>query len=464
MTATTPALPGPGGVAQLRYLRRLFRDPSPVLDELREAYGPVCALGAGPARMAVVGDPDALRDLFSASTDDFRWGHRFNVLGFVVGPGSMIVSDGPDHRRRRASVQGAFGIRRLQRWIPTIVDQTDEAVDGLLDHLGPEPEVVDLYPVGRRLVLHVVVRALFGPRLADRADEIGDLFQRPQDYLESPALRQLPHPLPWTARAGVRADRRALDAIIDSEIAERRRQPSGDPLDVLEVLVQDPTLSDAEVRDQVVTLIGAGYDTTAASLAWMLWRASLAPGVWASLRAEADEVLPPPGAGATDVGPDELRRLELADRVVRETLRLHPAGVLSPREAVADVPVGDHVIPRGTLVLWSAHLAGRDPQAWPDPLRFDPGRFEDLTDAQRAVADAAWVPFGRGARRCIGFALAQMELTLMIARLAQRLDVRPTADRPPPPVGMVVNRPSGGVPLRVGPRGGLDPAPATTGR
>jgi cytochrome P450 len=243
----------------------------------------------------------------------------------------------------------------------------------------------------------------------------------------------------------VRADRRALDAIIDGEIGKRRANPSGDPLDVLEALVADGTLDDSEIRDQVVTLIGAGYDTTSASLAWMLWCAALAPGLWDRLRAEADAVL----VGA----PDEstLARLDLANRTMRETLRLHPAGVISPRQAATDVEVGGYRIPKGTLVMWSAYLAGRDEKAWTDPLRFDPDRFVTMSEEQRALSDTAWVPFGRGARNCIGFALAQMELTLIIARLAQRLDVEATGTKPRP-VGMVVNRPTGGAPMRVTPR------------
>ena len=442
-------LPGPTGVAQIGYLRRLFQDPQPALDELRDHYGEVCGLGFGPVRMAIVGEPALLKELFATSSESFRWGHKFNVLGFVVGPGSMIVSDGADHRRRRSSVQSALSRRRLNGWIPQIVSQTDATIDELCSTLGDTERIVDLYPVMRMLVLRVVVQALFGDRLAARATEIGQLFQRPQDYLESPAIRQIPHPFPHTRRSRVRDDRRALDAIIDAEIAERRRHPSGDPTDVLESLVQeDGPLSDAEIRDQVVTLIGAGYDTTSASLAWMLWCAVLQPGIWDRLRTEADEVF-------GDDGPADhttLSRLELANRVMRETLRLHPAGVISPREAAVDVRLGEHTITRGTLILWSAHLAGRSPAAWIDPLRFDPDRFVDLTEAQQAVADQAWVPFGRGARNCIGFALAQMELTLMISRLAQRLDVSPTGAPMPRPVGMVVNRPSGGVPMRVAAR------------
>lgn len=125
--------------------------------------------------------------------------------------------------------------------------------------------------------------------------------------------------------------------------------------------------------------------------------------------------------------------------------------------------IAGHRIPKGTLVMASAHLAGRDAEAWKDPLRFDPDRFADLTPERKALADMAWVPFGRGPRACIGFALAQMELTLITARLAQRLDVTTPHRQVPRPVGMVVNRPEGGVPMKVALRthaseqGGIQP-------
>ncbi len=444
-TTATP-LPSPKLTAQPGLLRRLLREPQPVLDELAETVGPVCGLGFGPMRMAVVGDPAALRELFATPTESFRWNHKFNLLAVVVGPGSMIVSDGADHKRRRSSVQAAFSRRRLNGWIPMILERTDAAIDELVDSLDPETSTVDMYRVGRSLVLEIVVRAMFGDRMAAHADEFGDLFQRAQDYLEAPAYRQIPHPLPFTARARVKADRRAFDAIVDEEMAILRAEPTGDDLNVLATLVAEDVLTDAEMRDQVNTLIGAGYDTTAASLAWMLWRATLEPALWERLRDEADAVLGQPG-DLDDPDHTTLARLELADRVMRETLRLHPAGVVSPREAVTDVVVGGYSIPKGTLILWSAYLAGRSGDAWDEPLRFDPDRFLDLTPDQQASADAAWVPFGRGARNCIGFALAQMELTLIISRLAQRLDLTPTTMTLPRPVGMVVNRPSGGVPV-----------------
>lgn len=447
-------LPGPVGLAGVGVVRRLLRDPVPMLDELSAAYGPVVGVRLGPLRLAVVGGPREIGELFRLPVSSFRWGHRYNVLGFVVGPRSMIVSDGGDHRRRRHAVANGFARRRLNGWIPMIVEQTDRAIAGLLAGARQPAGSVDLAPVGRSLVMEVAVRALFGARLAARTPEIGARFERSQAYLESPALRQLPHPIPLTKRAGVRRDRRALDAIVDEEIGHRRRHPDHDARDVLSHLVESDDLDDAEIRDQVITLIGAGFDTTAASLAWMLWRATLTPGLWARLRTEADAVLGPPGAPVAALDHEALAALRVAGNTMRETLRLHPAGAVSPRQAVVDFDLGRHRIAKGTLVLWSAHLAGRDPGVWPDPLRFDPDRFAQVSEDQRSLSERAWVPFGGGARNCVGLALAQMELTLIAARLAQRLDLEPVGAEVPPPVGMVVNRPRGGVPMRVRARPG----------
>lgn len=450
MTRGQYTLPGPKGVAHLRLLRTIFTDPQPVLTTMSAEFGPVSALGAGPARIAIVGDPSMVRELLAMPTDHFRWGHKFNVLGFVVGPTSLIVSDGEPHRRRRAAVQPAFSRRRLNGWVPMILERTDATIDEIVAAAHADADASDLTPPLRLLVMSIAAHAFFGAHFAERVDELGRLFERPQAYLESPAIRQFPHPFPRTARARVRADRLALDRLIDEEIAARRRTPVDDPLDVLSSLVADGSLSDTEVRDQVVTLIGAGHDTTAAALAWSVTRATLATGTWGRLRAEADDVL-----GSTETGHFDhtvLPRLELATRVMKETLRLHPPGAFAPREAAADINLGHHVIKKGTLILWSPYLLGRDAHTWPSPDDFDPDRFLDPTPAQQLDMDRAWLPFGGGARMCIGFALAQMELTLIIARLAQRLDLDRVSRKVPRPVGMVVNRPSGPALYTVRPR------------
>jgi cytochrome P450 len=446
--------PGPRGAETLRRVRQLFRDPSTALDGLLRTYGPISELRLGPTRIVVIGGPGLLQQMFATPAESFRWRHKFNMVGvrFVVGKNSMIVSDGEDHQRRRRSVQVAFTRRRLNDWIPMIVTRTDAAIDSLVQRLNGDAATVDLYPVGRNVILGITVHAFFGERFAERSEEIGDLYERPQRFIEAPAVKQLPHPFPFTTRSRVRSDIRAIHAIIDAEIDERRRHPTGDVLDILEAIVLDGSLSDTEIRDQVKTLIGAGYDTTASALAWVLWCVKLSPDAWQRLRAEADAVLGPIEAPSAEPDSSTLAGLQYAQRVVHESLRLHPAGLVGARVADSDLDIGGHRIRKGTLVVWSPHLAGRDPATWTDPLRFDPDRFVDMTPEQKAISDQAWVPFGRGPHMCIGFALAQTELTLIIARMAQRLDLTPLGATMPHPVGMVVNRPTGGAPFHVSAR------------
>lgn len=452
------AIPRPPRREQIRLIRGLLHTPQTILDELNESFGPVCGLGAGPLRMVVVGSPILIRELLTQPNERFRWDTRLSPFPFVVGKHTMIASDGLDHRRRRGAVQRAFGRRRLNRWIPMIVERTDAAIDGLRA-TGHEGSPTDLYPVGRRLLMEIVVRALFGERLVEHTAEIDTRFARSQRYLSRPLYRQIPHPFPCTLRAGVRHDRDALDGLIDTAIAASRNRPSPNAVedegdDVLDALVHRSDLSDAEIRDQVKSLIGAGYDTTASSLAWTLWEATTHPNLWQRLRAEADIVFGPPG-GQPEPDDRTLVALELASRTMRESLRLHPASGVGARQAATDVTVGAHSIPKGTLVLWSPYLAGRDSATWVAPDHFDPDRFLDLDEVQRSITDDGWVPFGRGPRMCVGFALAQMELTLIVARLAQRLDLVPPTPRPPQPAGLIVSRPIGGAPMYVSPRTNL---------
>jgi cytochrome P450 len=420
----------------------LTSDPCPTLDALVARHGPTFAVGGGPLKMAVVGDPAHLAQLLATSTDAFKWGHRYNVLGFIVGPGSMIVSDGDDHRRRRGATQPGFARRRLDGWIPLIVAATDRLVDEtLLTTTG----TADLYPYGRTLVRRIVVRVLFGDALGDRADELGAILEPAMTYGVQPGLRQLPHPLPYTRRARARAALRDADRIIYAEIERRRRPRADEPPDVLDTLMASG-LSRSEIRDQTITLIAAGYDTTASGFAWTLLRAARAPAIWARLRAEADAVFADPLDAST------LRRLTYAEAVVRESLRLHPPGVFSPRQAERDLRLGDFPVEKGTMILWSPYVSGRLPDVWKDPLEFRPERFLDPEPREQAAIDGAWLPFGRGPRMCIGFALAQMELTLALARLAQRVDISFARADVPRPVGMIVNRPDGGIPATVAAR------------
>ena len=403
MTATkTPSrpIPGPSGLrSNVRVLRRLLNDPTTALDECADTYGPTFSVRVGPMHIVVVGDPAHLTEVFGQPNTSYRWGFAMNVLGFIVGPTSLIVSDGDAHRCRRSAVQPAFARRRLDGWIPMIVSEADAMIDDRLRPVLGRSGIADMYPLGKDLVLAITVRAFFGNGLQHRTEEIGAIFDELQAYLELPGHKQIPHRLPFTQRARARAARHAFDRIVDNEVERRRIHAAADPEgaaegtgDLLDVFVHDTesAMTTEEIHDQVNTLIGAGYNTTAATLAWTVQRALTTPGVWARLAAEASDAF----ASSAPPGADVLANLPYASAVVHEALRLHPAGSFAPRQAITEVAVGDHIITKNAMVLWSPYLAGRNALAWDHPLEFRPERHMDNSPEEAARMDAAWVPFG----------------------------------------------------------------------
>lgn len=443
--------PGPVGVGRsLRAVRGLLSEPCGALDELSAAYGRTFEIRTGPLRLLVVGDAHLVGGVLSGRQERFRWRTAFRNLMVVTGPTAMMVSDGDDHRRRRRLAQPAFARRRLDAWAPLIVREADRAIDAL-----PLDIEVDLHPVLRGALRRIVVRILFGEELAERADEIGTALEPAITYAGRPFLRQLPHPFPVGARQVARRARAEVDRLLDAEIARRRAAPPTDRGDVLDALLAQAEAdgtSDAEIRDQVVTLIAAGHDTTSASISWLLARALTTPGVIERLREEATTVLPEPAALAADGNaPVRLDHLPFADAVGRETLRLHPAGPIVPRYVAEGHEMGPYQVRARSLLLWSPYLLGRDPAHWDEATTFRPERFLDGDGAagRDAVVDLAYAPFGAGPRKCIGFALAQLELQLIASRVAQRLRLAPRFAGVPRPVGMVTSRPEGGVPVTV---------------
>jgi len=421
-------LPGPRGVQALRAAKRLVDAPVDAIESLAAEHGRTFGVHVGPTTIAIVGDRELVKVVLTGPQERYRWGPVFKLpLGVFVGPTSMLVSDGDDHARRRSLVQPAFALRRLQAWRALILGELDRMIDDL-----PVGEPFDLAPWVQATVRRIVVRVLFGEELAAGADDIGERLAPASEYLNRPMLRQFPHPLPVGARERARASRRAFDARLDDEIARRRRRATGaEPSDVLDTLLATDGLTDQELKDQVVSLIGAGFDTTTATASWLVMRAAPDAGVWTRLREEA----------ATS-GPDDTR--PWAEAVVHESLRIHPAGAYSPRLVAEAFDLGPYRVATRTVIAWSPLLTGRDPASWPDPMRFDPARHLD-----HAEPEYAWVPFGAGSRSCLGFGLARTNLTLLASRLAQRVDLAPGWSTLPAPVGMVTSHPVGGVPVTV---------------
>ena len=438
MTLPPPVRPGP--LDQVRALQRLSTDMGAGLLDLSRRFGPVVDVGSGPVRFTYVFGAEANEQVLGSNAANFEWAPAFRLLEVVDGPTALVLSDGADHKRRRRLVQPAFSMKRIDAHLGVILEEVDRALDG-----WTPGRTFRAYDQLRGAVRRIVLRSLFGDLLGDRADEVGELLEPALHYVQRSPLTRFDRDLRFNAYARARRGVQAADAVITAEVVRRRAQgidadEHPDVLSALLVGADDEKLSDAEVLDQVRSLIAAGYDTTSAAAAWVVHALGRNPEALDALRAEIESAI-----GDRRPTLDDLRQLPTVEGVVREVLRMWPPGFVAGRGSIADCEIAGHVVPGGSTVLYSAYVTGRDPEIWPDPDRFDPGRW---APGRPDPPPYAFVPFGGGARRCIGFALATLELQVLVTRLAQtarwRLE-RPAAK----PTGIASAVPQGGVPITV---------------
>jgi hypothetical protein len=421
---------------------RLTRRPYDTLLDANARWGPVVQIGHGPLRFVFVLGRDANELVLSTRAKDFTWREAFASLIPVDGDTALVVSDGADHARRRRLVQPAFTQRRIQGYAPTILEEIDHTIAE-----WKPGAAIDLHAELKRTVRRIAIRTLFGDRLSERADELGEHLQVAIDFANLPPLPGRHLNLPGSPfRRAMRA-RNQADAIVFEEIT-RRRSEQRDEGDLLSALIaaQDAdgsALTDQELRDQVVSLIAGGYHTTSALIAWALYATLADPDVNATLRAELESTL---DTGAIDE--DHISRCGYLHAVIMETLRLHSPAGFAGRKARADIDFAGHTIPAGAMVIYSQYVTHRDPDHFPDPLRFNPNRWIGPDGAPLDADPYTFVPFGGGYRRCIGFAMATLEAELIVAAVLQRCRLR--LDRTDiAPTGIATVEPRGGVPATI---------------
>ena len=409
---------------------RAIRRPHEVALTLFRSYGPVVRLSLSP--YVYLFGREANEMILSTQAEDFTWREALISLEPIDGPTALVLSDGEVHKRRRRLVQPAFATRRIDAAVPIIVEEVDRIIDAL-----EVAETLDIYQAYRGVVRRIVTRVLFGSALAGQADRLGEVLEPAIRFVDRPPQFQFPGS---PGRRPARRARHEADRIVDAELARRRRSNDYGE-DVLGVLLASD-LTDAEARDQVVSLIAAGYDTTSAAVAWTVLEVLRHPEVCARTRQEIRDRL----GDSRAPGPDDLRAMPYLTAVVNEALRLWPPGALSGRRAGRPVEYAGHVIPEGSIVLYSAYVTHRDPSLWgEDADRFRPERWFN-----NELPPYSFVPFGGSYRRCIGFALALAEVQVTLTRLLQRAGLRLTdPHRTVRGVGLSALRPDGGVGVTV---------------
>jgi cytochrome P450 len=407
---------------------------------LRERYGPVVDFGYGSNRAVLVTGVEANEHVLSSHADCFEWGEAMQALVAVDGPTALVVSDGDDHRRRRRLVQPAFSIKRVDAHLGLVVTEVDRMLASWQPGASLQAADALFSAIGR-----IVVRALFGEQLGAEADRFGALLDPGLRYVQKLPQLRFEHDLKVTPYARVQRSNRAADQIVLAEVARRRAagvdaDAHPDTLTALLAGVDGEALTDDELLDQVRSLMAAGFHTTWGAASWLVVELGRNPDALAAIRAEVDDVL---GDRAPTV--DDLRALPLSLGAVQEVLRMWPPGPAAPRVAVRPSELHGFEIPAGRTVLYSAYVTGRLPEHWPDPERFDPSRWAPGAPEPHPYS---FVPFGGGYRRCIGFALATLELQVIAVRLAQHVEWR-LRQPSPKPTGTATLNPKGGVPIEI---------------
>lgn len=428
-----------GMLAELRTARGLDRSMAPAMRELGARSGPVAQFGFGPLKVVFLFGPEANEFLFSNAAR-FRWRGGFESLVPLAGETALLVSDGPGHDRRRGLVQPAFTRDPVARYLDVLLGKLDAA----LDSWRPGRKV-DLYSTFRAMVRASTIRGFFGPVLAAEHAALGaDLEDALRLLNFSPPRQQVLQAVPNPVRRRARAAIARIDRRVHAEIA--RRRAAADPGDdVLGVLLAhgEGAMTDAELRDMVVSLIVASYDTTSAALSWAVYALWSDP---AALSRAAGQVADRLGGRPPTLG--ALRELPYLDWVTSETLRLYPPAMAGARTAAEDMAFAGHRIRAGEMVVYSQYVTHRLPRIWTDPDRFWPERWDRSRPGYRHPSSYEYLPFGVGARRCLGSNLARAEVAAVLARLLQRTDLT-LLSRAVEPTGFTAMSPRGGVTVRI---------------
>ncbi|MGA5895055.1 cytochrome P450 [Streptomyces venetus] len=438
--------PGPPRSAAIALLPRMIRNRLEVMAQIAADYGDTARIPLGPKTLYLFNHPDHARHILADNAANYHKGIGLIQARRVMGDG-LLTSEGDLWRKQRKVIQPVFQPKRIARQADSIVTEAEALIDRLRTHIGGKP--VDMREEMTALTLGVLGRTLLDADLG-AFDSVGDAFETVQNQamFEMMSLGMVPLWLPLPRALRFRKAQRYLQRITDTLAAQRERHPGTD--DVISRLITsvrqepDPRFGRRRMRDELVTLLLAGHETTASTLSWALHLLDRHPEVREQVHAEAVEVL-----GHGPVTAESLHRLRYTTMVLEEVMRLYPPVWVLPRVAQAADQVGGYRIPARADVLICPFLLHRHPSFWPDPQRFDPERF--APEARAGRHRYAYIPFGAGPRFCVGNSLGMLEATIVLAMLARDLRLRTIPGYEVAGEPMLTLRVRGGLPMNVEP-------------
>ena len=458
LSARGPFPPGPVDFS-IERTHRMAHDPLPILLDCYKRYGPVFSLRVLHGRHVFMIGPEANHYVLVSHAANFHWRESsFGDLIPLLGDGLLTI-DGDLHRRARRIMLPAFHRDAIAAATDTMIEEADRALAGW--RVG---ETLDVYHWARELAMRIAMRALLGldPDDRDKGARAAEHFERALSFYGTDyPLRLLRGPRsPWRR---MHASRKVLDEMLYAEIARRRARPSDERRDVLSMLIEardedGSALSDREVRDQAMTLMFAGHDTSTSTISFLLHELARHPYVLERIFDEQDRVLGGRPPTAAELAGGALPELDMA---LDETLRLYPAAWIGPRRAVGEFEFAGQHVPAGAYVNYSSWASHRLPEVFPEPEAFLPERF--LPERRARLPKGAYVPFGGGSRTCIGMRFGQMEVKVVATLALQRFRPELLPGRRMTVRQMPTLSPRGGLPMAIRERG-IPDALAASGR
>ena len=417
--------PGPRGNPILGNVLQFKNDTvGGIVNGWREHGDMVYFRGVGPFfPVYLVAHPDAIQYIMQENFRNFRRPDFLNKkFSMVVGNG-LVTSEGENWVRQRRMTQTAFQRARLNLLAETMTQTTAEMLTRWRARAA-HGAAIDIQSEMTRLVIAILTRTLFGADMSQHAEEIEQAVAVQAKYLNdrlnSPF--DIPQNAPLPVQRRFLKARSTLDRLVDDLIAERRRS-GRDGTDLLSILLQtrdDETgepITDRQARDEIKTLLIAGHDTTSTTLAWAFYLLSKSPGVAQRLRQEVQDVL-----GDRTPAAEDVPALKYAKKVLYETLRLYPPLWIVARTPIEDDEIAGYRIPAGSTILISSYVTHRHPDFWENPEGFNPDRFTGGAWGDNRHR-FSFIPFGGGARSCIGFPFAMMEMPLILAQVVREFSL-----------------------------------------
>ena len=435
-----PLPPGPRRRFPGEFALALQRDRLGFLERTAREWGDVASFPVGPERLVLLTHPDAIRDVLVTNQRNFRKGRALERAKALIGEG-LLTSEGEFHLRQRRLVQPAFHRQRVSAHADTMVRHAARRAGE-----WREGETRDIHREMMELTLTIAAKTLFDADVDAEAREIGEAITTAFEafnvtfYLP---LGQLLERLPIPSTRRFERARARLDRTVYAMIAERRRDGTdrGDLLSML-VLASDEEgdgqgMTDVQLRDEALTILLAGHETTANALTWTWYLLAQHPEVERRMHEELDAL------GGAPPTADDAARLPYTRMVLAESMRLFPPAWVVGRRAIGEFAVGGYAIPARSIILAPQWLVHRDPRWFADPERFDPDRWLPERAADRPKF--AYFPFGGGTRICVGEQFAWLEGILLLAVLGRHWRFHLVPGHPVVPEPIITLRPKHGV-------------------